>query len=143
MKKTTLISIITVSILVVLAGASVGLVYAFSPSNDSEISVVNVTTQSDNNTVTLVLKCEGNEEGNNHRFKRNFAYMHKLQFKNSVTGETLCEEQFQNQWRHRVQSGKNLSYQYQVEGLENGQMIQLRLEFNNGKALTYTFQVRN
>ncbi|MGC9779524.1 MAG: hypothetical protein HZR80_09815 [Candidatus Heimdallarchaeota archaeon] len=150
MKKTTLITILTASILVVLAGASVGLVYAFSPSSDSEITVVNVTTQSDDDTVTLVINCEenegtepGNKQGSGNQFRRNLAYMHKIQFRNSTTDEVLYQEQFQNQWRHRVQACNTFTYQFQVEGLEQGQMLQLRITYNNGKVFMYNFEVNN
>jgi len=145
MKKSILIPIIAVSLLAVVAGASVGLVYAFSPSEDSELEVVSVTTQSATDQVTVVLRCVGNESGNTHRnrFGRNFAYMHQVQFNNSATDETMHHVQMQNQWQHRVQAGKNLMYQFQVEGLEHGQMLRLRIEYNNGKVLMYQFQVNS
>ncbi|MCK5183543.1 MAG: hypothetical protein KAQ95_04490 [Candidatus Heimdallarchaeota archaeon] len=120
MKKSILIPIIAVSLLAIVAGASVGLVYAFSPSENSELEIVNITTQSGTDQVTVVLKCEGNESGHTHRnkFGRIFAYMHQVQFNNSNTEETMYQAQMQNQWQHRVQAGKNLMYQFQVEGLE-------------------------
>jgi hypothetical protein len=145
MKKSILIPIIAVSLLAVVAGASVGLVYAFSPSEDSTLEVVNVTTQSVTDEVTVVLRCEGNESGNTHRHKfgRMFAYMHQFQFNNSATEETMYQEQMQNQWQHRVQAGKNMMFQFHIEGLEHGMMLQLRLEYNNGKVLLYQFQVNS
>jgi len=145
MKKSILIPIIAVSLLAIVAGASVGLVYAFSPSEDSELEVVNVTTQSATDQITVVLKCEGNESGhlNRHKFGRMFAYMHQFQFNNSATEETMYQEQMQNQWQHRVQAGKNLMYQFQVEGLEHGQQLTLRIQYNNGKVLMYQFQVNS
>ena len=143
MKKSILIPILAISVLAVISGTSVGLLYAFSPADDSELSVVSVTTQSNTDTVTVILKCEGNQSGNTHRFKRNFAYMHQVQFNNSDTNETMLQQQIQFQWRHRIQAGKNLMYQYQIEGLEQGQMLQLRIVYNNGKVLTYNFQVQS
>ena len=145
MKKSILIPIIAVSLLAIVAGASVGLVYAFSPSEDSVLEVVNVTTQSATDQVTVVLKCEGIESGHTHRnkFGRMFAYMHQIQFNNSNTEETMYQAQMQNQWQHRVQAGKNLMYQFQVEGLEHGQMLTLRIEYNNGKVLINQFQVNS
>ncbi|MBK5114604.1 MAG: hypothetical protein KGD59_02035 [Candidatus Heimdallarchaeota archaeon] len=143
MKKSILIPIIAVSLLAVVAGASVGLVYAFSPSEDSELEVVNVTTQSVTDEVTVVLRCEGNESGHTHRnqFGRMFAYMHQFQFNNSATEETMYQEQMQNQWQHRVQAGKNMMFQFHIEGLEHGMTLQLRIQYNNGKVLMYQFQV--
>lgn len=143
MKKSILIPIIAVSLLAIVAGASVGLVYAFSPSKDSELEVVSVTTQSGTDQVTVVLRCEGNESGNTHRnqFGRMFAYMHQIQFNNSATEETMYQEQMQNQWQHRVQAGKNIMYQYHIEGLEHGMQLMLRIEYNNGKVLMYQLQV--
>jgi len=145
MKKSILIPIIAVSLLAVVAGASVGLVYAFSPSEDSTLEVVNVTTQSGTDQVTVVLRCEGNESGNTHRnkFGRMFAYMHQFQFNNSATEETMYQEQMQNQWQHRVQAGKNMMFQFNIEGLEHGMMLQLRIEYNNGKVLMHQFQVNS
>ena len=145
MKKSILIPIIAVSLLAVVAGASVGLVYAFSPSADSELEVVNVTTQSSTDQVTVVLKCEGNESGqlNRHKFGRMFAYMHQFQFNNSATEETMYQEQMQNKWQHRVQAGKTMMFQFQVEGLEHGQQLTLRIQYNNGKVLMYQFQVNS
>ena len=143
MKKSILIPIIAVSLLAIVAGASVGLVYAFSPSEDSELEIVSVTTQSGTDEITIVLRCEENQTGQQHQngFKRMFAYMHQIQFNNSATNETMHQEQMQNQWQHRVQPGKNIMYQYHIEGLENGMMLQLRIEYNNGKVLMYQFQV--
>lgn len=145
MKKSILIPIIAISLLAVVAGASVGLVYAFSPSADSELEVVNVTTQAVTDEVTVVLKCEDAESGHTHRnqFGRMFAYMHQFQFNNSATEETMHQEQIQNQWQHRVQAGKTMMYQFHIEGLEQGQMIMLRIEYNNGKVLMYQFQVNS
>ncbi len=145
MKKSILIPIIAVGLLAVVAGASVGLVYAFSPSADSELEVVSVTTQSATDQVTVVLKCEGDEVGNNyrHKFGRMFAYMHQFQFNNSASDETMHQEQMQNQWQHRVQAGKNMMFQFQVEGLEHGQMLTLRIQYNNGKVLMHQFQVNS
>jgi len=145
MKKSILIPIIAVSLLAVVAGASVGLVYAFSPSEDSTLEVVNVTTQAVTDEITVVLRCEGNESGNTHRnkFGRMFAYMHQVQFNNSATEETMYQEQMQNQWQHRVQAGKNMMFQFHIEGLEHGMMLQLRFEYNNGKVLMYQFQVNS
>ncbi|NPE09898.1 MAG: hypothetical protein GNW80_16580 [Asgard group archaeon] len=133
----------TYFLLAVVAGASVGLVYAFSPSEDSVLEVVNVTSQPVTDEVTVVLKCEGNQSGqlNRHKFGRMFAYMHQIQFNNSATEETMLQEQMQNKWQHRVQAGKTMMFQYHIEGLENGMMLQLRLEYNNGKVLMYQFQV--
>ncbi|MHA1211087.1 MAG: hypothetical protein ACTSSH_01375 [Candidatus Heimdallarchaeota archaeon] len=145
MKKSILIPFITVGLLAVVAGASVGLIYAFAPSADSELTVVNVTTQANTDQVTVALKCEEEQTGNQHqhRFKRNFAYMHQFQVNNSATDETMFQEQMQNQFRHRVQAGQTFMYQFQVEGLEQGQILQLRIEYNNGKVLMYQFEVKN
>ncbi|HUT79757.1 MAG TPA: hypothetical protein VMZ29_01035 [Candidatus Bathyarchaeia archaeon] len=143
MKKSILIPILAISLLAVAAGASVGLIYAFSPSSDSELEIVSVTTQSTTDEVTVVLRCEENTTGNQHQnqWKRNFAFMHQIQFNNSATNETMYQEQMQNQWRHRVQAGKNIMYQFHVEGLEHGQILQLRITYNNGKVLMYKFTV--
>lgn len=90
MKKAILILIIAVSLLTVVAGASVGIVYAFTPSENSVLAV-SVTTQSITDEVTVVLRCEGNESGNTHinQFGRMFAYIHQFQFNNSATEETM------------------------------------------------------
>jgi len=145
MKKSILIPIIAASLLAIVAGASVGLVYAFSPSEDSELEIVNITTQSGTDQVTVVLQCEENQTGQQHQnrngFRRMFAYMHQIQFNNSATNDTMLQVKMQNQWQHRVQTGKNMMYQYHIEGLENGMMLQLRIEYNNGKILMYQFQV--
>ncbi len=143
MKKSILIPIIAVGLLAVVAGASVGLVYALKPSEDAVLEVVNVTTQSATDQVTVVLKCEGNESGhlNRHQFGRMFAYMHMVQFNNSDTNETMLQIKMQNQWQHRVQAGKTMMFQYQIEGLEHGMQLMLRIEYNNGKVLMHQFQV--
>ncbi len=145
MKKSVLISIIAISLLAVVAGTSVGLIYAFSPSDDSELEIVSVTTQSNNDQITVEVKCDEENTGNRqqNKFKRNFAYMHQFQFKNSQTDETMHQEQIQNQWRHSVQAGNTYTYQFQVEGLEQGQMLQLRITYNNGKVFMYNFEVNN
>ncbi len=143
MKKSILIPLLTVGLLAVVAGSTLGLIYAFSPSDDSELEVVSVTTQPGTDQVTVILECEENQTGNltRNRFRRNFAYMHQIQVNNSDTNELMLQERIQNQWQHRVQAGKTLMYQFNIEGLENGQMLQLRIEYNNGKILTYNFQV--
>ena len=143
MKKSILIPLLTVGLLVIAGGATVGLIYAFSPNADSELEIVNVTTQADADQVTVALKCEDSESGNQNQrqFRRNFAYMHQIQFNNSLTDETMHQEKMQNQWRHRVQAGKTLMYQFQVEGLEVGQMLQFKITYNNGKTLMHQFQV--
>ena len=145
MKKSTLIPILVVTTLAVVAGASIGFYYLFSPSDDSIVTVVSATAQDDGDTVNLTLTCEANESGNMHRnrFRRNFAYMHKLQIKNASSGESLVDQQFTYRWRHRVESGHLYRYQYHIEGLEHGQVLQLRIEYNNGKVLTHTFIVGN
>jgi len=88
----------------------VGLIYAFSPNADSELEVVTVTTQADSDQVTVTLKCDDSETGNQNQnqFRRHFAYMHQIQFNNSLTDETMHQEQMQNQWQHRVQAGKKV-----------------------------------
>lgn len=146
MKKSILIPLITFGLLVVVAGASVGLVYAFSPSEDSTLEIVSVTTQSNTDQVTVVLKCEdgqGQQQQNRNGFRRMFAYMHQIQFNNSDSEETMHQEQMQNQWRHRVQAGKNIMYQFHVEGLEQGQTLMLKIMYNNGKMLMYQFTVNS
>jgi hypothetical protein len=147
MKKSILIPIITVGLLAVVAGASVGLVYAFSPSDDAVLEVVSVTTQSNTDQVTVVLKCDDNQTGPQHqhqrRFRRMFAYMHQVQFNNSASNETMHHVQMQNKWQHRVQAGKNIMYQFQVEGLEQGQTLMLKIMYNNGKMLMYQFTVNS
>jgi hypothetical protein len=55
----------------------------------------------------------------------------------------MYQEQLQNQWRYRVQAGEVRMYQFKVEGLEQGQMLQLRISYNNGETLMYQFQVKN
>jgi hypothetical protein len=67
--------------------------------------------------------------------------MHQLQIKNGSNGEALYQAQYQWRWRHRIQSGQNHTYQFQLEGLETGQMLQLRIEYNNGKILTHNITV--
>ena len=151
MKKAILIPIITVSVLAVLAGASVGIWYALTPSSDSDISVVSASADSETGVVTVVLTCEENatEAGvgtgpaHQNRHQRNFAYMHQMQIKNATSGDELYQEQYQWQYRHRIQNGQQYQYQYQLEGLEQGQMLQLRIEYNNGKVLTYQFMVNH
>ncbi|MHA1213160.1 MAG: hypothetical protein ACTSSH_11950, partial [Candidatus Heimdallarchaeota archaeon] len=138
MKKSLKI-ILVVGIIAAIAATSVGLGVAFTPTSDSELEVVNVTTQSNTDTVNLVLTCEGNQSGNTFRHRRNYANMHQLQFKLNGTEEVVFEEQYQWQFRHRVQNGQNMMYQFHVEGLEQGQVLQLRIEYNNGKVLQYTF----
>lgn len=143
LNKKILIPILSISILAIISATTVGLVYAFSPSDDSVLEIVSLTTQQNDEIVNVVLTCEGNESGHTyrHRFRRNFAYMHKLQFKNSSIDEVLFEEKFNWYWRHRLQNGKNFMYQFHIEGLEQGQMLQLRIEYNNGKVFTQTFVV--
>jgi hypothetical protein len=147
MKKSILIPLLTFGLLAVVAGASVGLVYAFSPSENAELEVVNVTTQSETDQVTVVLRCEENDTGHQHQnqfgFRRMFAYMHQVQFNNSLTNETMHQEQMKNQWQHRVQAGKNIMYQFQIEGLEQGQVLMLKIMYNNGKMLMYQFTVNS
>jgi len=143
MRKAVLIPTLVAGILVLLAGSSIGIWYALAPSDDSELSVVSLSTDADSDTVSVVLTCEGNESGHMHRFQHRFAYMHKLQFRNSTSNETMFEQQYQWQWRHRIQNGKNHAFQFQIEGLEKGQMLQLRIEYNNGKVLTYNFTINH
>ncbi|NHK30894.1 MAG: hypothetical protein FK730_06045 [Asgard group archaeon] len=143
MNKKILIPILSIGILAVIAGTTVGLVYAFSPADDSVLEVVNVTTQQNDELVNVVLTCDGDESGHTYRhgLRRNFAYMHKVQFRNSTTEEVLYEENYNWQWRHRMHLGKNYMHQFQISGLENGQMLQLRIVYNNGKVLTHNFVV--
>ena len=144
MKKSVIIPILVVSIIAIVAGTSVGLWYTFTPNEDTEISVVSVTSQPDNDTVTVVLTCEEAQEsgpGHYYRHQNNFAYMHQIQIKNNGTGETLCQEQYQWRYRHRIQTNNNYSYQLHVEGLEQGQMLQIRIEYNNGQVLSINHQV--
>lgn len=143
MKKSILIPILVVSILVVVGGTTAGLWFAFTPTDDSTLVVESATADSETGTVTVELSCEGNETGHNYRHQRNFAYMHQFQVKNASNDETLYQEQYTWQFRHRIQAGKNMQYQYHIEGLQKGQMIQLRIEYNNGKVLTYSFMVNN
>ncbi|NHJ05521.1 MAG: hypothetical protein EAX90_11905 [Candidatus Heimdallarchaeota archaeon] len=146
MKKTILIPILVVGIIAIVAGTSVGLWYALTPTDDSELSVVSITSQPENDTVTVVLTCEeetSTGQNHNNRHQRKFAYMHQIQIKNASSGETLCQEQYQWRYRQRVQLGNTYSYQLHVEGLEQGQMLQLRIEYNNGKVLTHNFTVNN
>ncbi|MBN1329460.1 MAG: hypothetical protein JXA54_08300 [Candidatus Heimdallarchaeota archaeon] len=141
MNKKVLTSILVIGIFVILGATATGLGIAFTPTSDSELEIVSVTSQETTDTVTVVLTCEGNQTGHNYRHQRNFAYMHQIQFKNASTDEVLYQEQYQWQWRHRIQNGQNFMYQFQIEGLESGQMLQLRIEYNNGKVLTYNFVV--
>ena len=110
MKRSILIPILVISTLAVLAGASIGLYYTFTP-----------TAVEQTDTVTVTLTCEGDQTqtqaGNNNRHQRQFAYMHQIQIKNGTDGEVLYQEQYQHQWRHRIQAGNTFMYQYQVEGL--------------------------
>ena len=129
-----------------LAGASVGLALTFTPTTDSELVVVNATAIEETDTVTVTLECEGdqtqtqNRAGNNFQHKRQFAYMHQVQIKNAE-GEVLHQAQYRNQYRYRIQAGNTFMYQYQVEGLESGMQLQLRITYNNGKVVTHTFTV--
>ena len=145
MKRSILIPILVVSTLAVLAGASIGLYYTFTPTADSELVIVNATAIEQTDTVTVTLTCEGDQTqtqaGNNNKYQRKYAYMHQIQIKNGPDGEVLYQEQYQHQWRHRIQAGNTFMYQYQVEGLESGQMLQIRIEYNNGKVATHTFTV--
>ena len=143
MKKSVLITILVASIVVVLAGTSVGVYFAVTPTDASELSVVSATADSENDTVSVVLTCEGEETGKNYRHQNNYAYMHQIQIKNGTTEVTLYQEQYQWQYRHRIQNGQNYSYQYNVEGLEQGQMLQIRIEYNNGQVLTHNFMVNH
>lgn len=149
MKKSILIPIITVSLLAVVAGAAVGLVYAFSPNEDSELEVVSVLTNPDTDQVTVELECnedpiaqqQQQQQQNQNGHRRMFAYMHQFQFDNCETCECLLQAQIQNQLQHRVQSGNTMMYQFQIEGLEQGMQLMLKIEYNNGKTLMYQFQV--
>ena len=147
MKKSVKISIIAVSILAIVAGTSIGLIYAFSPSEDSTLAIEEVTTYSEEDLITVKIKCEEENTGtgNNHqnKFKRSFAYMHQFEFKNSETDETMHQEQLRNQWRNRIQEGNTYTYQFHVEGLEQGQMLQLRITYNNGQYIDHYFEVDN
>lgn len=144
MKKSVLITILVASIIVVLTGTSVGVWYAVTPNNDSEITVVSATADSETDIVSVVLSCEGEgQTGQNYRHQNNYAYMHQIQIKNGTTEATLYQEQYQWQYRHRIQNGENYSYQYHVEGLEKGQMLQLRIEYNNGKVVIHSFTVNH
>ncbi|NHJ85981.1 MAG: hypothetical protein FK734_11000 [Asgard group archaeon] len=140
MNKALKISLV-IGIFVILGASAAGLTYALTPTSDSELAVVTVNSQEDTDTVEVVLTCEGNQVGHHYQHQRNFAYMHQIQFKNGSTDEVLYQEQYQWQWRHRIQNGQNFMYQYHIEGLESGQMLQLRIEYNNGKVLTYNFEV--
>ena len=144
MRKSILITIIVASI-VVLAGTTAGVWVALTPSDDSELSVVSATADSETGTVSVVLTCEEDPAqtgtGQQNGQQRMYAYMHQVQIKNATSGEELYQQQYRWQYRNRVQNGQNFSYQYQVEGLEQGQMLQLRIEYNNGKVLTHSFQV--
>ena len=143
MKKKIIIPLLVIGMLAIITVTTVGMVYTFSPSQDSEIELVSLTTQAENDIVNVVLTCTGNESGNTHRFKNNYAYVYKIQLKNDSTDEVLYQEQYN--WRHRnkIQNGKNFSYQFHIEGLEKGQMITLRIEYNEGKIFTYQFQVKS
>lgn len=153
MKKSILIVLITAGILVIVAGTTVGLIYSLSPNEDSTLVVESVTTQPDLDLITIEIKCEEYQTGEQHQnqnqnqnqdgFRRMFAYMHQIQFINCDTGETMYQEQLQNQWRYRLQAGESSMYQFQVEGLEQGQMLQLKISYNNGETLMYQFQVKN
>ena len=145
MKKSILIPIIAVGILAVVAGAAVGMYYTFTPTAESEIVVLNVQAVDQTDEITVTLTCEENQTqlqaGQTHRHQRKYAYMHKIQFKNGSDGEVLMEQQYQHRWRHRIQNGNTYMYQFHVEGIENGQQLQLRIEYNNGKVVTYNFTV--
>ncbi|HUT82871.1 MAG TPA: hypothetical protein VMZ29_16875 [Candidatus Bathyarchaeia archaeon] len=141
MNKKVLTSILVIGIFVILGATATGLAIAFTPASDSELEIVSVTTQESTDTVNVVLTCEGNEPGHNNRHQRQFAYMHQFQFKNVSTDEVVYQEQYQWQWRHRIQNGQNFMYQFHIDGLEHGQTLQLRIEYNNGKVLTHTFDV--
>ena len=142
MKRSILISIIIASI-VVVAGLSVGLSIAYTPTAASELVEVNTTSVEQTDMVTVTLSCEENQTqlraGEKHMNQRKFAFMHQVQIKNGTDGEVLYQEQYQ--WQHRIQNGKTFMYQYHVDGLESGMQIQLQFTYNNGKMLTYTHTV--
>ena len=146
MNKSALITILAIGLIAVAGGATVGMIYAFSPNPDTELKIVSITTQSITDEVTVVLTCESNETGQQNQYKnsfrRHFAYMHQFQFNNSDNSETMYQHQIQNKWQHKVQAGKNMMFQFQIEGLEQGQMLMLKIEYNNGKMLIYQFQVK-
>ncbi|MBK5114605.1 MAG: hypothetical protein KGD59_02040 [Candidatus Heimdallarchaeota archaeon] len=150
MKKSILIPIIAVGLLAVVAGVTVGLVYAYSPSEKSDLEVISVTAIAETDEVTVELECgdqtgqqQQQQQQNQNGLRRMFAYMHQFQFDNCETGECMLQEQIQNQWQHQVQAGKTMMYQFHIEGLEHGMMLQLRFEYNNGKVLMHQFQVNS
>jgi hypothetical protein len=143
MKKSVVITLVVVVSSLVLAETAVGLWLGLTPTSDSELSVESLTTDANDDTISLTLTCDGNQSGQTHRHRRHFAYMRQIQFKNGTSGETLYQEQYQWRWRHRIRSGNNYYYQYQFEGLEVGQTLQLRIQYNNGKVLEHSFTVNN
>ncbi|NHK30903.1 MAG: hypothetical protein FK730_06090 [Asgard group archaeon] len=149
MKKSILIALITAGLLLIVGGTTVGLVYSLSSSEGGTLVVESVTTEPDFDQITFEIKCEDDQTDQQHQnqnqngFRRMFAYMHQIQFINCDTGETMYQEQLQNQWRNRVQAGESRMYQFQIEELEQGQMLQLRISYNNGETLMYQFQVKN
>lgn len=147
MKKSILIPIITVSLLAIVAGATIGLVYAFSPNEESELDVVSIITDSDTDIVTVELECnedpiqQQQQQQNQNGFRRMFAYMHQFQFDNCETGECLLQAQIQNQFQHRIQAGETMMFQFHIEGLEQGMQLMLKIGYNNGNLFMYQFQV--
>lgn len=143
MNKKIIIPIITISLLALVSGASIGLVYAFRPADDSVLDITTATTESENDMINVVFTCEQNQSGRRHQFGNAFIYMHKIQFKNASSGEVVYQQQYQWQYKNRFQFGHNYAYQYHIEGLEKGQTYQLQIEYNNGKIFTYQFQVKS
>jgi len=149
MKKSILIPLITASLLAIVAGATIGLMYAFSPNGDSELGVVSVLTDSETDQVFVEIECtedpiqqqQQQQQQNQNGFRRMFAYMHQFQFDNCETGECLLQAQVQNQFQHRIQAGETMMFQFHIEGLEQGMQLMLKIEYNNGKLYMYQFQV--
>ena len=58
MKKSILITLITVSVIAIIAGTSVGIWYVMTPSDDVELSIESVSADPETDTVTLEIACE-------------------------------------------------------------------------------------
>ena len=63
MKKSILIPLVTISILAIVAGTSVGVWYAVTPSDDIELAIESVSADPETDTVTIEVTCENNQVG--------------------------------------------------------------------------------
>lgn len=150
MNKQTKFILVGISIVMVIA-IVFGTIYAVSPANDTKLEITSVTTElgnelgislnSQGGIVNVVLTCKGNESGNINRFRKNFAYINKVEFKNMANNESMHQMSMQNKWQHKVESGSNTLFQFQLQGMKLGQIIQLQIHYNNGQLFQHNFSV--